>query len=74
VQELVGGEVRVSEVRGVAGVGIGGEVRGKPGAVVDRRWAAVEKGGAARHRPAMPAAGGGGGRLRRGDLVLGGRR
>jgi hypothetical protein len=74
VQELIGGKVSVSEVRGVARVGIGGEVRGKLGAVVDRRWATTEEGGAARHRPVVPAAGGGGGRWWRGDLVLGGRR
>jgi hypothetical protein len=50
VQELIDGKVRVSEVRGVTGVGRGGEVRGKPGAMADRQWAVVEEGGAARHR------------------------
>jgi hypothetical protein len=74
VHELIGDEVRVSEVRGVAGVGRGGEVRGKPRVVADRLWAVVEEGGATRHRRGGAGSGRNGRWWRRGDLVLGGRR
>jgi hypothetical protein len=43
-------EDRVPKVREVAGAGDGCGFRGRSGVAADRWWAAVEQGGATRHR------------------------